>query len=346
MKKVFCFVLAILFLSSGIGWAITAEEIVKHFEESQNWVKAGMAAFKVHKQASDERVADMFEFVSDKTYDYEGMIIDGSEYRNSPKGGLENLLNTIGDGVLAVIHKLATDDHKKLFKPTWLGFHTPGDKRVSNWFCLIMGNHVKTYLTRVDSRSKLDEIGTDPLQMNILDKNLFDFHLVKGLENKAILRITPKPKAMANFKEATLEFSKLEVGGVCTWYLTQISGQLTTGASGVTKFGNFVVAAAKPGEYIGWSEDGQTLGNVPTSGIATALRTPVKPDQKLFVFATQLVTTTSQKSREVNDYEITLTTNIKRLHINPTPEAMVQYITPQRLGTLEKVVRKVVNNHR
>ncbi len=111
--------------------------------------------------------------------------------RDAPPGSsiFRSLSDFLGEkvrdvaGVLAVVHKLATDEHKKLFKPTWLGLHTPTDKKVSNWFCLIMGNHPKTYLTRVDQRAKLDEIGTDPLQMNLLDKRWFTFQVAKDLGN-------------------------------------------------------------------------------------------------------------------------------------------------------------------
>ncbi|RCK75970.1 MAG: hypothetical protein OZSIB_3700 [Candidatus Ozemobacter sibiricus] len=339
--------LVILCLSfAPVAMAVTADEIVAHFEENQNWTKCAMAAFKVLKKASDPRIADMYEFVSDKTYDYEGLIIDGSEYQNAERGPLDGLLSVINDGVLAVIHKLATDEHKKLFKPTWLGFHTPTDKKVSNWFCLIMGNHTKTYLTRVDQRAKLDEIGADPLQMNLLDKRWFTFQVVKDLGNRAVLKVLPKSGAPVNVKEATIEVARLQVGEAVTWYVTKISGTLNTGSSGVTEFGDFRVAAAVPGkQYIGWSNDGKQIGEVPVYGLGQIQRQNVKPDQKLFVFATRLDTTTYQTSREVKDYEVKLVTSIQRIHINPPLQVVAEYIQPQRLATLTKVARKIVAGH-
>ncbi len=345
MRKL-AFGLFLCLLVAPAALAVTADEIVAHFEESQNWVKSGMAAFKVLKQTSDPRIADMYDFVTDKSYDYEGLIIDGSEYLNADRGPLAPLLDVIKDGVLAVIHKLATDEHKKLFKPTWVGYHTPNDKKISNWFCLIMGDHTKTYLTRVDPRAKLDEIGTDPLQMNVFDKRWFTFSIAKDLGTKVVLKVTPKAGAPANFREAQIEMGRLLIGEAVTWYVTRISGSLNTGASGVTEFGDFRVAAAVPGkQYIGWSNDGKQLGTVPVWGMATALQQKIAPDQKLFVFATQLKTTTYQSSREVKDYEVRLVTGIQRIHINPPLDVVAQYIQPKRLETLTKVARKIVAQH-
>lgn len=326
------------------AWATTADELLGYFEESQDWVKSAMVAFKVQKKASSEAVADMFEFVSDRSYDYEGLIIDGSEYGNGA-GPMDPLVSTIGKGVVAVLHKLATDDDKKLFKPTWVGYHTPDDKRVSNWFCLIMGDHTKTYLTRIDPRAKLDEIGADPLQFNILDKNLFDFSIAKDLGNRVILKMTPKNQANTNVAEALIEMAKLQIGSVSTWYVTRVSGTLKNGTTGVTDYGDFRVVAAPAKEYVCWSEDGKLTGKYPVWGIGTALREQVAGDAKLYVFPTTIKSVSSQKGGQMGDYDVTLLTNIRRLHINPSPEAMLKHIRPDRLKTLVKVAKKVVSNH-
>lgn len=326
-------------------WAINVDQVIKHFEDSQKWVKSAMCSFKVTKKASDSKISDLYDFVSDKTYDYEAMVINGAEYLNGANGPMGTLMSTIGDGVLAVVHKLATDDHKKLFKPTWLGYHTPGDKRVSNWFCLIMGNHVKTYLTRVDQRSKLDEIGADPLVMNILDKNLYKFDVAKDKGDRITLRVTPRPQALSNVKEALVELAKIAIGGEETWYATKITGTLTTGATGVTEFGGHQVAVAPIGTYICYDAKGEQLGNTPVTGISTALRQSVTAGQKIFIFPTYIKSTTYQNSSEVREYEVSLTTTINRLHINPSVETMAQYITNQRMGTLEKISKKVVAGH-
>ncbi|MBF0502034.1 MAG: hypothetical protein HQM09_17980 [Candidatus Riflebacteria bacterium] len=336
---------ALAVLVSPAIWAVTADELVKHFEESQKWVKSAMVAFQIQKKASDPKIADLYEFVSDKSYDYEAMVVNGDEYKNADKGTLNNLLNTIGNGVLAVVHKLATDDHKNLFKPTWIGYHTPGDKRVSNWFCLIMGNQIKTYLTRVDQRSKLDEIGADPLQMNLLNKDFFSFEVAKDMGDHAILRITPKAGADSNVKEAMVELSKVQIGNTYTWYATKISGTLTTGATGVTEFGNIRAAIAPVGAYIGWAADSSPIGNIPVDSIGAIQQKQVNGDDKIFVFATQIKNTTYQKASDGGEYEVTLLTNFKRLHINPPVDTIAQYVTSSRLPTLEKITRKVVASH-
>lgn len=341
-----CFSVLVLFcLLVAPVWAINADQVVKHFEESQKWVKSAMCAFKVHKKASDSKISDLYDFVSDKTYDYEAMIVNGAEYLNGANGPMGSLMSNIGDGVLAVVHKLATDDHKKLFKPTWIGYHTSADKRVSNWFCLIMGNHVKTYLTRVDQRSKLDEIGADPLVMNILDKNLYQFEVVKDKGDRISLRVTPRSQAQSNVKQALVELAKITIGGAETWYATKITGTLTTGATGVTEFGGHQVAIAPVGTYIGFDAKGEQLGSVPVTGISTALRQSATAGQKIYIFPTYIKSTTYQSSPEVREYEVSLTTTISRLHINPSVETMAQYITDRRLGALEKIAKKVVAGH-
>ena len=326
-------------------WGITADQLVKHFEDNQKWVQSAMVSFQVLKQTSDPQVADLYEFVSDKSYDYEGMVINGADFASKDAGPMANLAKAIGKGVLAVIHKLATDDNKKLFKPTWIGYNTPGDKRVSNWFCMIMGDHTKTYLTRVDQRSKLDEIGTDPLMMNILDKNLFKFEVVKDLGNRVTLRVAPKPEAKSNLKEAIVELAQLKIGNAETWYATKINGTLLTGATGVTEFGNFRVAIAPVGGYIAYGNDGSLKSAFPIMDIGTATKqAPANDEKKAFIFATQIKNTSYQKNNG-KEYEVKLITTIKHLHINPDTAAMAQYIQPKRLETLEKVAKKVVGNH-
>ncbi len=100
------------------------------------------------------------------------------------------------------------------------------------------------------------------------------------------------------------------------------------------------MAAAAPGkQYIGWSNDGKQIGEVPVYGLGQIQRQAFKPDQRLFD------TTTYQTSREVKDYEVKLVTGIQRIHINPPLQVVADYIQPQRLGTLTKVARKVVLGH-
>ncbi len=328
------------------AWAATSEQLVRHFEENQKWTNSALISFHVQKWASDGRIADMYDFINDKEYDYEGLIINGAAYQGKQNGPMTNLMGIIGNGVIAVLHKLATDENKNLFKPTWVGYHTPKNKRVSNWFCLIMGNHLKTYLTRVDQRSKLDEIGADPLQMNVLDKNLYNFEVVKDLGNRATLRVTPKRNADTNIVEAMIDLAQFKHGNAETWYATKITGKLTTGATGVTEFGNFRVAIAPAGSYIAYAFDNSNRGPVPVMDIAGALQTPApKGDEKAFIFATQIKNTSYQTSRDVNEYEVKLITTVQRLHLNPSVEAMAQYIQGKRLGTLEKVAKKVVSSH-
>ncbi|MFZ2955933.1 MAG: hypothetical protein WA705_03440 [Candidatus Ozemobacteraceae bacterium] len=344
MKKIFTLVVLFsLFLAP--TWAITADQLVKHFEDSQKWVNSAMVSFDVSKKASDQRIADLYDFVSDKNYSYQGFVINGAAYAAGKAGPMADLLKTTGDGVLAVLHKLTTDDHKTLFKPTWIAFHTPGDKRVSNWFCLIMGNHIKTYLTRVDQRSKLDEVGTDPLVMNVLDKNLFNFELVKESAGRAILRITPKSKANTNLDEAIVELALLKIGSAETWYATKIQAKQSTGASGITEYGEFKVAIAPVGTPIVYSNDKTLQSQVPVMGIATALNQKVDGDQKLYVFATTIHNTSYQTEKGAKEYSVDLRTTITNLYINPAVETMAKLIEPARLKTLEKLSSKVVRSH-
>ena len=334
----FCFVVS-------TGWTVTADYLVKHFEENQTWVQSSMVAYQVAKKASDERIADLYEFVSDKTYDYEGLIINGAKFAGKDTGKLSELLAVVGQGVLAVIQKQSTDDRKNLFKPTWLGYHTPSDKRVSNWFCLITGNRLNTFLTKVNQSAKLDEMGTDPLIMNVLQKELYDFSLVKDLGNRATLRITPKDNRTTNLREAIVELAQLQVGTAETWYVTEISGALKSGARGVTKFGNFRVAIAPVGRYIAYSSDNSLKSTVPVMDIAQALKATPKPEDKLFVFATQIQNTSYQNTPDVRDYEVDFRTMVQRLHINPPVELIAHHLNKSRLGTLKKVATKIVRNH-
>ncbi|MBF0410513.1 MAG: hypothetical protein HQM10_24420 [Candidatus Riflebacteria bacterium] len=344
MKKLLG-ILCFLALSTGQLWAVTAEEIVKHFEENQKWVQCSMISYHVQKKASDERIADLYDFVSEKTYDYEGLVINGADYSKKEGGELSELLSKIGNGVLAVVQKQATDDNKNLFKPTWLGYHTPDDKRVSNWFCLIMGNQIKTYLTRVDPKSKLDEMGTDPLVLNVLNKNLFNYELVKDLGDQAVLRITPKANASTNIKEGIVELARIKVGAAETWYAKKISGTLNTGARGTTTFGNFRVAIAPVGKYIAYSNDNSLKSDVKIMDISQAMNEKASQNEKIYVFGTQIHNVSYQSSKDIKDYEVDFLTTVKHLHINPPINMVADYLNKGRLGTLTKVTAKIVRNH-
>jgi hypothetical protein len=338
MLVLFCFVVS-------ASWSVTAEFLVNHFEENQKWVQSSLVAYQVQKKASDERIADLYEFVSDKTYDYEGMIINGAKFAGKDAGQLSELMATIGQGVLAVIQKQATDDRKNLFKPTWLGYHTPSDKRVSNWFCLITGNRLNTFLTKVNQSAKLDEMGTDPLIMTVLKKELFDYSLLKDLGNRATLKITPKDNRTTNIRDAIVELAQLKIGDAEAWYVTEIAGTLTSGARGVTKFGNFRVAIAPVGKYIAYSSDNSLKSPVPIMDIGQALKANVGAADKIFVFATQIQNTSYQNTQDVRDYEVDFRTVVQRLHINPPIELVTHYLNKSRLNTLKKVAAKIVRNH-
>ncbi|MBF0548517.1 MAG: hypothetical protein HQM08_29060 [Candidatus Riflebacteria bacterium] len=344
MKR-FLGILVLLAFCVAPSWgALSADYIVKHFEDNQKWVQAGMVAFQVQKKASDAKIADLYDFTSEKTYGYEGMIINGDAYKAT--GPLAKLMATIGDGVLGVVQKQTTNDRNVLFKPTWIGYHTPGDKRVSNWFCLMMGDHVKTYLTRIDQKAKLDELGADPLVMNVLKKDLFEYELLKDLGDHAILRVTPrKNNSSTNLREAVIELARIKIGSAETWYATKISGTLTTGAKGVTEFGNFRVAIAPVGKYIAYSNDNSLKSDVPVMDIATAMNQQVQGDQKIYIFATQIRNTTYQSSKEISEYECDFLTTIQRLHINPPCDLIAKYLDSGRLEMLQKVTEKVVRNH-
>ncbi len=337
-------VLMVVGLLAGPGWAVEVDEIIANFEDSQNWVKSAMVSFKVQKKASDPKIADMFEFVADKSYDYEAMFINGELFGKNA-GALADLTKVIGQNVLAVLHKITTDDKKTLFKPTWIGYQSKADRRVSNWFCLIMGDHVKTYLTRVDPKAKLDEIGADPLQLNLLDKKYYNFEIAKDLGTKVILNVTPKPEAQTNIVNGQIELAKLKVDSLSAWYVTRISGTMTNGTTGTTEFGGHRVAAAPVGGYVLYSDDGKLRGPVPVVSLAAATEMAANPEMKLYVFATSIKSVTQQKSKDVAEYEVQLQTNVKHLHINPTPEVMAQYIQKDRLETLIKVAKKVVASH-